>query len=62
MAKNLLGSAAGKMKQIFAAGKKCARCGSDKGVTKVYVSNFAGQGYFENLCTSCAFKEKMKCY
>ena len=50
------------VKKILSGEKKCAKCGSDKNVEKVYISSFTGQGHFEYLCATCALKEKRKCY
>ena len=51
-----------KLKKILSGEKKCAKCGSDKNVEKVYISSFTGQGHFEYLCATCALKEKRKYY
>jgi len=51
-----------KLKNVLSDEKKCARCGSEKKVEKVYISNIAGQGHFEYLCVACALKEKLKRY
>ena len=51
-----------KLKNVLSAEKKCSKCGSDKDVEKVYISSFTGQGHFEYLCATCAFKEKLKIY
>ncbi|MCR5177151.1 MAG: hypothetical protein K6C05_09925 [Anaerovibrio sp.] len=51
-----------KLKRVLSNEKRCAKCGSDKDVEKVYISSFTGQGHFEYLCATCAFKEKLKIY
>ena len=51
-----------KLKKILSGEKKCAKCGSDKAVEKVYISSFTGQGHVKYLCSTCALKEKRKCY
>ena len=51
-----------KLKKVLSKEKKCEKCGSEKNVEKVYVSNITGHGHFEYLCTSCALKERAKVY
>lgn len=51
-----------KLKKVLSDDKRCARCGSEERVEKIYVSNIIGHGHFEYLCITCALKEKLKCY
>ena len=50
------------LKILLLRGNGCERCGSKDRVKRVYVSNFMGQGHYENLCPRCELMEKMKRY